>query len=396
MASEGAYLPTEVVMEIASWLDHPLMFIGRAHLARRQAALYNFCLVNRQWYSVGIEILYRIPMLWSGNSFEKFTRTICPSTKERRSSMKLDLGSLVRNLNLSKLVHQSSNSKTSRLLKMTSANLSIFTAPRVSFSTLDLRQVGDSSMSFTQLKKAISKLQNLYSLTLPTRMTITRTLLHTDPWPASLGSLNIGGNLDASVMETFSWPQNLGVLAISQCQNLSDSILRSILSNEQIQEKVHMLIIRSDCKFVIGDDDRESFGGLFYFDYLETLQIPVDLAEYFTLVGDALPGTGGGGTGFPAVEHLRMVSFGDRVSEDDFGLSSFESNFEHKLLDSLEFGALSDIWLLRITAKLFETFISPLRLIDDIIMRHVEHVSDEALDDWGCEMGLLVAHDLAD
>lgn len=48
--------------------------------------------------------------------------------------MKLDLGSLVRNLNLSKLVHQSSNSKTSRLLKMTSANLSIFTAPRVSFS----------------------------------------------------------------------------------------------------------------------------------------------------------------------------------------------------------------------------------------------------------------------
>ncbi|KAJ5266717.1 hypothetical protein N7478_009525 [Penicillium angulare] len=348
MSSHDGYLPTEVVMEIANWVNGTAMRWSRR---QRQSVLYNFCLVNRQWYSVGIEKLYQSPILWTGNSFEKFTRTICPSSKEKKSGMKMDLGSLIHNLDLKKLVHQSSNSKTSRLLKKASPNLTTFEAPRVSFS-------------------------------LPTRMTITRTLPTSDPWPPSLGSLAIGGHLDASVMQTFSWPPKLRCLIISQCSNLSDRLLRSILSNEILQANVSMLSISSNCRFgTYEDEDLDSSAGLFEFDCLTDLDIPADLADYFLLLG----------AGFPPPGELKSVCFGDRVS--DF-LNT--SNFRDDLLKSLNDGALSGLWLLKIAPKFFETLKISEEELDEIVMCNLDDVSDEELDEWNDDMGFMIGHPYLD
>ena len=137
-SSASTHLPTEVVINIAELLfDLTLYQNKRNALAEdnrmeRQHTFYNFCLVSRQWYSAGVEYLYRHPQLSSGNRFVKFGQTICPSVSSIKS--KVDLGSMVQCLLLGDLVHQSSNSMTARLLSRTSKKLSIYEAPRVSFA----------------------------------------------------------------------------------------------------------------------------------------------------------------------------------------------------------------------------------------------------------------------
>lgn len=128
-SQQHLHLPTEILVQIASLIleegveDDVLGF---------QSTLHSFCLVSRQWYSAGIEFLYRHPQLARGNSFSLFTNTVCPPIRSRER--KVDLGSLVQDLDLSGLVHHSSNSLTARLLGRVKKNLKRFTAPRVSFS----------------------------------------------------------------------------------------------------------------------------------------------------------------------------------------------------------------------------------------------------------------------
>lgn len=134
-----SYFPTEVLMLIAEYMYDTGLYLKDAYdrrepaQLRRQNALYNFCLVNHQWYSVGIEYLYRFPSISNGNRFMKFTQTLCPPIKAKNKT-KSDMGSMIRVLDLAQLVHQSSNSVTARLLSRASENLISFHAPRVSFS----------------------------------------------------------------------------------------------------------------------------------------------------------------------------------------------------------------------------------------------------------------------
>jgi F-box-like len=118
-------LPTEIILQIVTILaeDRP---------RSRQATLYSCCLISRQWYSVTIPFLYEEPCFIAGDAYTKFTATVSPplSAYKRRNN----LGSLVRHLDMSPLVHHSSNSVTARLLGRVRENLEIFTAPTMSFS----------------------------------------------------------------------------------------------------------------------------------------------------------------------------------------------------------------------------------------------------------------------
>src|SRR5699024_162164 len=100
--------------------------------AQRQRTMHVCCLVSRQWYSAAIAFLYEKPQLDKGRAFYKFTDTISPPVASRKS--KMNLGSMVRRLDLSCLVHHSSNSLTSRLLGKVKENLEVFIAPSVTFA----------------------------------------------------------------------------------------------------------------------------------------------------------------------------------------------------------------------------------------------------------------------
>lgn len=121
------YLPSEIILQIVSHIAR-----DDEDAARRQATLYTCCLISRQWYSVAVPFLYERPQLETGTTFQKFTATVCPPVGVRASKMKL--GSLVRRLDLSQLVHHSSNSLTARLLGRVKENLEVFIAPMISFS----------------------------------------------------------------------------------------------------------------------------------------------------------------------------------------------------------------------------------------------------------------------
>lgn len=126
MHPHPVHLPTEVLILIVSFAA------SDKNECRRQSTLYACCLVSHQWYSAAIAFLYKRPRLYRGRAFQKFTNTVCPPIAARKS--KLNLGSLVRRLDLSGLVHHSSNSLTARLLGRTRENLEAFIAPSVSFA----------------------------------------------------------------------------------------------------------------------------------------------------------------------------------------------------------------------------------------------------------------------
>ena len=129
--SEPIFIPTEIVLQIVSQLDQTL----RGH--ERQQTLYNICLVSHQWYSAALSFLYSRPRLEKGNAYRKFTDVLCPPAglpKTTGAMNSKDLGALVRRLDLSRLVHHSSNSMTARLIGRVKENLELFIAPAAGFS----------------------------------------------------------------------------------------------------------------------------------------------------------------------------------------------------------------------------------------------------------------------
>lgn len=120
------FLPTEIVIQIVSLVDRSLSGY------ERQKALYTICLISHQWYSAALSFLYVRPRLEKGNTYRKFTATLCPPAGAPKTSK--DLGGLVRRLDLSRLVHHSSNSMTARLIGRVKDNLEVFIAPASGFS----------------------------------------------------------------------------------------------------------------------------------------------------------------------------------------------------------------------------------------------------------------------
>ena len=121
------YVPTEI-------LDMIFAFVAaERNLSRRQRTLHACCLVSHQWYSAAVRCLYEKPLIDSGFAFERFARTVSPpiGASSRRT---WNLGQYVHRLDLSGLVHHSSNSSTARLLGRVKQNVEVFIAPKVSFS----------------------------------------------------------------------------------------------------------------------------------------------------------------------------------------------------------------------------------------------------------------------
>ncbi|GFF45581.1 F-box protein YDR306C [Aspergillus udagawae] len=239
------YLPTEVVVQIVRFVA--------ADDAHRQEALYACCLVSRQWYSAAVSFLYEKPRLHIGNSFQQFVST-CSGVGVRRN--KLNLGSFVRRLDLSRLVHHSSNSVTARLLGRVKENLEVFVAPRVSFAVnslpalskctnlrhLDLSLVADP-IPFPNLKKAFSRLPRLRTLRLPRSTNLDVPDSSRTEWPPLLHKLQLSGQFSATTIPSFSWPPALTSLTLKNCTDLSVTSIACLLSSPQLSETLKHLTI---------------------------------------------------------------------------------------------------------------------------------------------------------
>ncbi|OJJ51351.1 hypothetical protein ASPZODRAFT_55894 [Penicilliopsis zonata CBS 506.65] len=241
------HLPTEIVLEI-------VRFVAANDDEDRQGTLYACCLISRQWYSAAVAFLYEDPRLDVGQAFQKFTTTICPSISARRS--KLNLGCLVRRLDLGRLVHHSSNSRTARLLGRVKENLEVFIAPRVSFSVasipalskclklrhLDLALVGDP-IPITLLEKSLRNLHQLISLRLPQFTSFTVPEETQLRLPPHLERLQISGSFSQSTVSFCSWPSSLKSLTLLNCVDLSVSSLGAILSTPLLSDTLKSLTI---------------------------------------------------------------------------------------------------------------------------------------------------------
>ncbi|KAE8350805.1 hypothetical protein BDV28DRAFT_138438 [Aspergillus coremiiformis] len=245
-SSRHIYLPTEIVVQIVS-------YVAVDELGR-QKTLYTCCLISRQWYSAAIALLYERPQVISGISFKRFTETISPPIGTRKNT--LNLGSFVHRLNLSHLVHHSSNSLTARLLGRIKENLEVFIAPTLTFSInslpalskcanlrhLDLALVHEA-IPFTNLKQSISRLPKLVTLRLPQSTILTDPESSKIPWPPSLQRLQISGRFNPLLIPTFTWPQSLTSLTLKNCSLLSLANLSSLLSSPQLGESLKRLTI---------------------------------------------------------------------------------------------------------------------------------------------------------
>ncbi|EED20190.1 F-box domain protein [Talaromyces stipitatus ATCC 10500] len=253
--TEPIYIPTEIILQIVSRLDRSLR--GQ----ERQRTLYNICLVSHQWYSVALSFLYSRPRLEKGNAYRKFTDVLCPPAGLPKTSKDYkDLGGLVRRLNLSRLVHHSSNSMTARLIGRVRENLEVFIAPAAGFSVnclsplskctnlryLDLSLVHEP-LSFESIIKSIRSMKRLITFRSPASMRITHEPFskHTEypKWPPNLTTLQLSGTIETSSMDTFHWPENITQLCLKNCLTLSLEVMTAILSNPQLGTKLKRLTI---------------------------------------------------------------------------------------------------------------------------------------------------------
>ncbi|KAE8148722.1 hypothetical protein BDV25DRAFT_13244 [Aspergillus avenaceus] len=245
-SSPQSHLPTEIIVQIISYVS--------ADNRDRQKTLHACCLVSHQWYSAAVAYLYERPLVNTGIAFQRFTETISPPLGARKN--KLNLGSFVHRLNLSHLVHHSSNSLTARLLGRVKGNLEVFAAPSLTFTisslpalskclnlrNLDLSLVHDP-IPFPALKQAISKHKKLTTLRLPQSTILTEPESARIPWPPSLQRLQISGRFNPLLIPTFSWPPALTSLALKNCSDLSVTNLGSLLSSPQLGSTLRRLTI---------------------------------------------------------------------------------------------------------------------------------------------------------
>lgn len=115
-------LPIEVLCQVVDYVH----FFPSA-----QRDLWALTLVSQSWYAASVASLYKKPDI-SGKNFGLFVRTLCPSINAH--IRKTSFSSMVKELNMSKLVHDSTKSLTSRILGRLKDGLEIFVAPQASFA----------------------------------------------------------------------------------------------------------------------------------------------------------------------------------------------------------------------------------------------------------------------
>ena len=221
-------LPTEVISNILSFIPHS---------TTSQPTLWSLCLLSRSYYSATIARLYASPNLTPRN-FDLFVRIICPSINA--SIRTTPLSSLVKTLDMSQLVHNSSKSLTARILGRLKGNLETFIAPQASFAinslaalskcihlrVLDLHLIS-ASIETTHLFTTLSNLRDLETLYFPRSSgTISRTFVGKIPmnveayiWPPKIRALHLAGGIDNLFLEyqLVNAPSSLERLSIQHC-----------------------------------------------------------------------------------------------------------------------------------------------------------------------------------
>lgn len=381
----NVYLPTEIILLVAQFLWHPDNDGSPSDvLVARQKAFYSFCLVSRQWYSVGIGFLYQAPFFHAGDSFTKFANTLCPPRGTRKA--KIDLGSLVKILHMGGLVHHSTNSLTSRLLGQTKRSLEAFVAPRVSFAVnclpalskcqnihdLDLSLVSSTSIPFPRLKKAICNLARLWSLQLPLSLSVTHTD-SVDQWPSRLQRMTIGGSLDPTVMRTFEWPPSIRDLTIRKCTDLSTNVLESMLQNEQLRVRLRVLNLDNSN----GEMGDEASDVLYTLPRLFHLKIPVDLTDELLI----LPAPDGL-TRLP----IRILELSNPYFEDPL---RFDLGVQLSIALSRN---LSNVWALGFSEKSIRMISGNGKSIEKAVWKNIDKGDDKELE-YLDDLGLYILRD---
>jgi hypothetical protein len=231
---EPIYLPDEVVLQIIEYLAYD-------HGA--QQSLASVCLLSRQWHSAGLPFLYRYPDLY-GPNFDKFYLAICPSKNLHIRYSRLS--KLVKVLDMSRLVHQSSKSTTARMLGRTKDSLEEFRAPQASFAvnclpalakcqnlrSLDLSLVSESP-PLPLLFRTVSHLSNLQTFRLPRSSGFgvhhNRAAIE---WPPKLAELSLSGGIDAHFLHgVVSFPQTLRSIVVEHCPLAKGYAVTHLLRN---------------------------------------------------------------------------------------------------------------------------------------------------------------------
>ena len=239
-------------------LDQIFLYISRSLEA--QPTFYSCSLISHLWYTISTPYLYAHPDL-DGCNFEPFTTTICPSknAKIRHSP----LASLVRRLDMSRLVHNSSRSLTARILGRLKPNLEEFVAPQASFAInsfaalskcTELRELNlsliSASISNKQLFQTLAPLQKLETLFFPRTSTgLTHRQEERYTWPARLKVLHLAGGIDDYFLryQLQSVPSSLERLSIQHCSQVFDNSLIETLSTIGAQLQ-HLTILHGMSK----------------------------------------------------------------------------------------------------------------------------------------------------
>lgn len=237
--------------------------------------------------------------------------------------------------------------------------------------------MGDSSLSFPQLKKAVSKLASLRSLSLPIYIPLTRTLPTTGTWPSSLTSLKIGGRIDPKLMENFDWPPNVTELVLSNCKNVTVSLINNILCNDNFQYSLTDFIVETDCNVDKVDLD-ESTSVLTDLDALEHIKMPIGLIWSLLMLEDGMP----------------ALSIRSLILTETIGPYGVQYPIHHNFCDavtkSLESGPLSNLWFFKAPHSLLKHYgVDPIKL-DELVTSHLDDVDDEELDELGTGFGFQV------
>lgn len=239
--------------------------------------------------------------------------------------------------------------------------------------------MGDSSLGFPQLKKAISKLANLHYLSLPIYIPLTQTLPTNGTWPSSLSGLTIGGHIDPSLMQSFDWPPNLTNLWLTNCKNVDVTLLHEILSNPHIEANLKNFAVRN-CN-TDGLYYNEQTGALDQLIALESLEIPANLIWALALMDHEIF------TAF-SFKSLILTEPEDGVyPADQDGVVPDGSSFCADFVESLERGPLSEIWQLAAPSSFVEHYGLDPEMLDELVSGHVDDVDDDELDEWGTDFG---------
>ncbi|KAL8653715.1 MAG: hypothetical protein Q9210_001944 [Variospora velana] len=169
-----------------------------------------------------------------------FVRTICPSINAHIRRTKFS--TMVKNFNMSYLVHDSSRSLTARILTRLKEGLEVFAAPRTSFAInclaalskcQHLRQLNlilvTETLSLRQLLHSISKLTRLESLSM--RCKDAPVADHLDvSWPPHLKSLEVSGSFTNRTLDHFRLlPRTLTSLTIHNTSKIDYGALEALL-----------------------------------------------------------------------------------------------------------------------------------------------------------------------